>query len=188
MQGGKPSKVDNARLAVIGLTSSNDRPLVPLFKALGFVQTDGKPADRWSQYRDRSKSKAVLAEGIKQAYPEFFSAHPDAQNRSNDVLKNVVKAKSDLGEAGADMVVRTSRPSWGLPTSAGLREPKTTQAMTPEALEAPAAAMVGAIARPIPKSRSTFSYSYPPTPMRTHTTSCSRRGPSTSSFEYRHDP
>jgi len=106
-KGGKPAKVDNSYLQALGLKSSNDRPLIPLFKALGFVGQSGVPADRWSQYRDQGKSKAVLAEGIMEAYPEFFATYPDAHIQANDLLKNVVKAKTDLGDAGADSVVRT---------------------------------------------------------------------------------
>jgi hypothetical protein len=104
---GKPTKVDLAHLQTLGLTSSNDRPLVPLAKALGFVNPDGSPSDRWSEYRDKERAKAVLAKGIKEAYPEFFATYPDAHRKDNEAIRNIVKAKTDLGQSAADLVVRT---------------------------------------------------------------------------------
>jgi hypothetical protein len=104
---GKPEKVDLNHLKSIGLKSSNDRPLIPLFKALGFIGSDGKPSKRWTDYRDKSKAKTVLADGIRDAYPELFTQYPDANNKSNDAIKDVVTAKTDLGASTADFVART---------------------------------------------------------------------------------
>lgn len=61
-----------------GFTSSHDRAAIPLLKELGFLSPDGKPLTRYHDYRDHSRSKAVMADGIRSAYGDLFliKAHP----------------------------------------------------------------------------------------------------------------
>jgi hypothetical protein len=120
---GKPDKVDLKHLASIGIKSSNDRQLVSLFKALGFIGTDSVPTARWTEYRTKEKAKAVLAQGIKEAYPELFKQYPDAYNKSSEVIKNLVTAKTDLGERSAEFVARTFKTLVGQAEFADGHEP-----------------------------------------------------------------
>src|SRR6185437_1087698 len=51
-----------------GFTSSNDRASLPLLKALGFLSPDGKPTTTYHEYRDHSRSSAVMAQALRNAY------------------------------------------------------------------------------------------------------------------------
>jgi hypothetical protein len=61
-----------------GFSSSNDRAALPILKALGFLTPDGKPTSLYHDYRDHSKSKAVMAQALRNAYSDIFliKEHP----------------------------------------------------------------------------------------------------------------
>jgi hypothetical protein len=67
-----------------GYKSNNHRPYIPLLKSLGFLSSDGTPTQRYHEYRNHSKSKAVMGEALKQAYTDVFliKAHPTSADRS----------------------------------------------------------------------------------------------------------
>lgn len=52
----------------LGFTSTNDRLLVGILKDLGFINADSAPQQRYFDFMDRSRSKIVLAESIRDAY------------------------------------------------------------------------------------------------------------------------
>jgi len=66
-----------------GFTSSNDRALPQILKDLGFLSPDGKPTSRYHDYRDHSRSKAVMADGLREAYSDIFliKEHPTTSDR-----------------------------------------------------------------------------------------------------------
>ena len=55
-----------------GFKSNSHRPFIPLLKALGFLGADGTPTARYNEYRDHSKSRAVLGKALKEAYSDVF--------------------------------------------------------------------------------------------------------------------
>ena len=55
-----------------GFSSSNDRNFIPLLKALGFLTPDGKPTNRYLDFRDHSKSALVMGQALKDAYDDIF--------------------------------------------------------------------------------------------------------------------
>lgn len=61
-----------------GFTSSHDRAAIPLLKELGFLSPDGRPTSRYHDYRDHSRSKAVMADALREAYADLFliKEHP----------------------------------------------------------------------------------------------------------------
>jgi len=76
--GQAPERVTQQLIKDWGFKSSNDRSLIPLLKALGFLSPDGKPTTRYHDYRDHSRSKTVMAEALREAYEDIFliKAHP----------------------------------------------------------------------------------------------------------------
>ena len=70
--GQAPPQFTNQLLKDLGFKSNNNRPYIPILKALGFLSSDGKPTQRYSDYRDHSKSKTVLGAGLKEAYSDIF--------------------------------------------------------------------------------------------------------------------
>ena len=89
-----------------GFSSSNDRVMIPTLKELGFLSPDEKPTSRYTEYRDHSRSKSVMAQALRDAYADLFliKEHPtDAdkpaiQGKFNRALKrHGVRAKRCVG-------------------------------------------------------------------------------------------
>jgi hypothetical protein len=72
VDGTAPSKFTVAHLKGIGFKSSNDQGVIPLLKDLGFLASDGAPTQRYHDYRDQSRSRAVLGQAIRAAYEDIF--------------------------------------------------------------------------------------------------------------------
>jgi hypothetical protein len=84
IDGTAPSKFTVAHLKGIGFKSSNDQGVIPLLKDLGFLSADGTPTPRYHDYRDRSRSKSVLGQALRDAYEELFhiKEHPTKADRA----------------------------------------------------------------------------------------------------------
>ncbi len=105
---GVPPKVTIQYLESIGFKSTNDRPLIAVLKALGFVDASGVPTERWRNYRDKGKAKGVLAAAITEAYGNLFDIYPDAYRRDNEALRNYFSThSSNLNDRTLQLVVRT---------------------------------------------------------------------------------
>ena len=70
--GQAPSQFTIQLLKDWGFSSSTDRAFLPLLKALGFLSPTGQPTQRYHDYRDHSRSKAVMAEALREAYSDIF--------------------------------------------------------------------------------------------------------------------
>jgi hypothetical protein len=68
IEGAAPDKFTYDHLNSLGFTSSNDRAIIPLMKDLGFLTAEGAPTPRYHAYRDKSRSKVVLGEALREAY------------------------------------------------------------------------------------------------------------------------
>jgi hypothetical protein len=104
---GKPEKVARTYLKSVGFTSSNDSYLVGLFKTLGFLDGSGAPTKRWVAYKDTTKARAVLAEGIRHAYAGMFATFPDANRKDDEAIRNWIRANHP--ELSAEVVSRAVR-------------------------------------------------------------------------------
>lgn len=83
IDGSAPDKFTMAHLKGIGFTSSNDQAALPVLKDLKFLAADGAPTKRYHQYRDKSQSRRVLGEAIREAYEDLFhiNEHPSEADR-----------------------------------------------------------------------------------------------------------
>ena len=70
--GQAPPQFTHQYLQDLGFKSNKQRAYIPLLKALGFLTPEGKPTQRYKDYRDHSKSKAVMADALKEAYADIF--------------------------------------------------------------------------------------------------------------------
>lgn len=104
---GIPKKVNPIYLQQLGFKSNNDLRLIPLLKSIGFIDSTGIPTKAWKIYRDLSKSKKVLATGVKKAYSTLFFDYPDANRKDNEALRTYFSASSDVGKDALDLIVRT---------------------------------------------------------------------------------
>lgn len=71
--------------------TSSDRLVIGVLKAIGFLDDQGKPTSRYFQYLDKSNSRAVMAEGIREAYKELFDININAQKLSKVEVANKLK-------------------------------------------------------------------------------------------------
>ncbi|WP_370305725.1 DUF5343 domain-containing protein [Sinimarinibacterium flocculans] len=72
-QGQAPDQFTVQHLKDLGFTSSNHRLFLPLLKALGFLSADGRPTQRYHDYRgDEDTAKRVMGEALREAYADLF--------------------------------------------------------------------------------------------------------------------
>lgn len=104
---GKPQKVTQKYLESVGFKSTNDRKLIGIFKAIGFLDSSGAPTAHWQDYRDKNKARKVLAAAIRNAYSELFTTLPDADRKDNEALLNFFRAHTDHAQSTLGKVVNT---------------------------------------------------------------------------------
>lgn len=104
---GVPKKVTYKYIKSIGFKSKNDRAVVSILKALGFLDPSGVPTDRWRDYRDKRRAPAVLAQGIREAYSGLFAVYDDAYRKDDEALTDFFKPRSDVAESTVNLMVRT---------------------------------------------------------------------------------
>lgn len=68
---------------VLGITSSSARSIIPFFKRLGFLASDGSPTDIYTQFRIDSKRGHAAANALRNGYAALFEANEFA-NRLDD--------------------------------------------------------------------------------------------------------
>lgn len=104
-----PDKLALRFIEELGFTSTNDRLFVPLLKAMKFLDEGGKPTARYHSFLDDTQWKQVLAEGIKDAYPDLFRVNRNAQKLSRDQLSGKIKslAEGKLSPAVLGNVTKT---------------------------------------------------------------------------------
>jgi hypothetical protein len=90
-----PDKVTLRFVEELGFTSTNDRLFITLLKAMRFVDDAGKPTARYHAFLDDSEWKRVLAEGVKDAYPDLFRVNRNAQSLPREQLAGKIKSLSE---------------------------------------------------------------------------------------------
>ena len=103
---GVPARVTFEFLKTLGFKSSNDRPILTIMKAIGFLDGNGSPTEMYKQYRSNEGSR-VLAKALRSAYADVFLANTKAQNLSLDKLKGIVASKSTKGDAIVTRIAKT---------------------------------------------------------------------------------
>jgi hypothetical protein len=100
--GQAPTQVTTQLLRDWGFASSNDRAFIPLLKSLGFLTPTGQPTQRYHDYRDHSRSKAVMGEALRDAYQDIFliKAKPTKSDQSaiTGKFKSFHNASDDVAQ------------------------------------------------------------------------------------------
>ncbi len=104
---GLPDKVDADWLARIGFTKSTDRSLIRVLKQIGFTDNSGAPSMRWQGYRNKQDAPGVLAEGIRDGYPDLFGTYPDAHQQNQGDIKNFFASNTQVSDEPLRRMVRT---------------------------------------------------------------------------------
>src|SRR5205809_7197627 len=86
-----PERFSLKFLENLGFTSTNDRLFIGILKDLGFLNRDGAPQKRYFDFLDRHQAKAVVAEGIREAFSDLFAINTKAQEFTVDQAKNKLR-------------------------------------------------------------------------------------------------
>lgn len=90
-----PPRFTQRFLEGLGFANSNDRAVINVLKALGFLDDSGVPTSRYHRYLDQTQSATVLAEGIREAYEDLFRINRNAHEMSQADVKNKMKTLSE---------------------------------------------------------------------------------------------
>ena len=104
-----PERFTNKFLEDLGYKSSNDRLILGVLKSLGLLNDTGEPTQRYYDFLDQTQSKKVIATGIQEAYEDLFYLKRDAQNMSQEEVKNKLKTltQGSKGDKVIDSMART---------------------------------------------------------------------------------
>ncbi len=83
----RPPKFTNEFLKNIGLTSSNDRAVIPLLRKLGFITDDGTPTQYYDRLKDPTQLNYVLGERVKDLYADLFTINTSINTAPDDEVK-----------------------------------------------------------------------------------------------------
>jgi hypothetical protein len=133
--GQAPERFTHQLLKDWGFNSTNDRAFIPLLKALVFLTGDGKPTPRYHEYRDHSRSKAVMAQALRDAYSDIFLIKEQPTTTDKKAVEGKFKSFHNASDNVAGLMAKTF---FGLLTLAdltaktsGLPAQKETEAGTP---------------------------------------------------------
>jgi hypothetical protein len=105
---GTPPKFTREFLASnLGFQSSNDRAVIGVLKALGFLNADGVPTARYNEFRDQNRSGVAMAVGLRDGWSAVFLSDERANERSVGELKELFKNVTGKGEAVAEKLATT---------------------------------------------------------------------------------
>jgi hypothetical protein len=105
--GQAPERLTQMLLRDWGFASTNDRAFIPLLKAIGFVSPEGKPTQRYNDYRDHSKSRVVLGEALKDAYSDLFLIKSNPSESDRDAVKGKFKSYHNTSDHVAGLMTKT---------------------------------------------------------------------------------
>jgi len=96
-----PERFSLKFLENLGFTSTNDRLFIAILKDLGFLNRDGAPQPRYFEFLDRSRSKQVVAAGVREAFSDLFALNVRANELGASEVKNKLRTlfagkKSDV--------------------------------------------------------------------------------------------
>jgi hypothetical protein len=105
--GQAPERFTNQLLKDWGFTSKNDRAFISLLKSLGFLSADGKPTQRYSDYRDHSRSKHIMGEALRDAYGDIFLIKEHPTQSDKDSIEGKFKSFHNASDLVAGLMTKT---------------------------------------------------------------------------------
>ena len=74
----------------LGLTGGSARPIIPFFKRIGFLGSDGTPTELYKQFRNSAESGAAAARALKVGYEALYSANEYVHDATDTKLKGLI--------------------------------------------------------------------------------------------------
>ena len=107
VEGTAPNKFTSAHLKGIGFKSSNDQAVLALLKDLRFLADDGTPLQRYHDYRNSSRSGAVMAEAIRDAYGDLFHINEKPGPADRPAILGKIKSENNVSDRVAELSTAT---------------------------------------------------------------------------------
>lgn len=105
--GQAPSQVTIQLLKDWGFSSSTDRAFIPLLKSLGFLTPTGQPTQRYHDYRDHSRSQAIMAEALREAYHDLFLIKANPTKSDQAAITGKFKSYHNASDDVAQRMAKT---------------------------------------------------------------------------------
>ncbi|CAN5546515.1 hypothetical protein BH10ACI3_BH10ACI3_26310 [soil metagenome] len=105
--GQAPDRFTQQLLKDWGFNSTKDRAFIPLLKALNFLTDDGKPTQRYNDYRDHSRSKKVLGKAIRDAYGDIFLIKSKPTKEDRVAVEGKFKSFHNTSDNTANFMAKT---------------------------------------------------------------------------------
>ncbi len=86
-----PDRFTYSFLEALGFKSTNDRGIIGVLKALGFLDESGNPKQPYFDYLDEERHRSVLAAGIRRAYADLFKLNSKANEKDTSWVKNKLR-------------------------------------------------------------------------------------------------
>jgi hypothetical protein len=115
----------------LGFTSTNDRLFIGILKDLGFLNADGVPQPRYFDFMDRSRSRHVIADGIRNAYSDLFAVNTKANELSAADIKNKLRTLY-AGKKTNNVIDRIAKTFTSLCEYADFSKPATATSPLPK--------------------------------------------------------
>lgn len=106
-QGQAPTKFTREYLKDIGFKSSNHLAFIPLLKGLKFLTDDGSPTQRYRDFLDSTKSSAIIAEAIKEAYGDIFTIKAKPSKADKAAISGKYKSTFNASDLSAERSAST---------------------------------------------------------------------------------
>lgn len=83
----------------LGLSSSGDRELISLLKALGFLDQAGRPTSEYGSLKNAAVASGAIGAAVQRAYEGLYAANESAHSLASAELKGLIAqvAGSDSG-------------------------------------------------------------------------------------------
>ncbi len=98
----------------LGLKSSGDRSLIALLKALGFVDSSGRPTARYATLKNEKIAGIEVARGVREGYEALFNANENAHKLEGQELKGLVAQVAGSDTGTTSKIVGTFRALLGV--------------------------------------------------------------------------
>lgn len=107
IDGTAPPTFNLQHLQGLGFKSSSDRAILPVLKDLGFLSESGAPTERYHAYRDRSKSRAVMAQALREAYSDLFHINAYPTEKDREAITGKFKTTHNVSDRVAELQAMT---------------------------------------------------------------------------------
>lgn len=86
-----PEKFTQSFLEALEFKSSSDRLFINVLKALGFLDQENRPTDRYYRYLDQTQAPSVMAEALQDAYRDLYQVNTKAQDMTKNEVINKMR-------------------------------------------------------------------------------------------------